>query len=143
MSNKKKLGLLIGMDSNCHTTLFGPDTNKRGEVLEDFIAASGLCTENIGHNPTYESRNSQTCIDCTLTKDMHTSVLDRHVCQDYNGSDHNKILYKQELVSIPKTWKWHRAVWDKFNRKLLKLDYNLPPLIDRTCCEEMLSNLYK
>ena len=34
--------VLIGMDSNCHSELYGTETNKRGEQLEDFIGHYNL-----------------------------------------------------------------------------------------------------
>ena len=36
---------LIGMDSNCHSKLFGLETNKRGEQIEDFIGQYNLKVE--------------------------------------------------------------------------------------------------
>ena len=38
----KRLAILLCIDSNCHSSSFGTDDNKRGEVLEDFIAANNL-----------------------------------------------------------------------------------------------------
>ena len=34
----KGYGIILGMDTNAHSTSFGPDTNKRGEELDLFIA---------------------------------------------------------------------------------------------------------
>ena len=41
----KRLAILLCMDSNCHSSSFGTDDNKRGEVLDDFIAAHNLKIE--------------------------------------------------------------------------------------------------
>ena len=38
-ARKKGLPLLLGMDSNAHSDLFGNETNKRGEELEDYTPA--------------------------------------------------------------------------------------------------------
>ena len=140
----RNLGIVIGADSNCHSSLFGPTTNKRGEVLEDFIANSGLVVENIGHTPTYESRGNSTCIDCTLSRNLNTTIIDWHVNQDYNGSDHNTIFFSisHDLVKLPRTWKWHRADWNKFSKIMETIETHLPKLVDYQCCEEMLQNLY-
>lgn len=43
-----RTAILICMDSNCHSSSFGIDTNKRGEALDIFIAANILKIENIG-----------------------------------------------------------------------------------------------
>ena len=56
----KGLGVILGIDSNCHSQLFGPTTNKRGEALELFIAKYNLQVENTCHTPTYESRGAKT-----------------------------------------------------------------------------------
>ena len=58
----KSLGILIAADTNCHSSLFGPSTNKRGEQLELFIARYKLHIENNSHIPTCESRGAATCI---------------------------------------------------------------------------------
>ena len=42
----KRLGIIIAADTNCHSSLFGPSTNKRGEQLELFIAKYKLNVEN-------------------------------------------------------------------------------------------------
>ena len=44
--------LLLGIDSNCHSTLYGNETNPRGEKLEDFIASHKLTIENMGKTNT-------------------------------------------------------------------------------------------
>ena len=66
--------LLIGADTNSHTTLFGPDSNRRGLYLEELILNDGLRVENIGMMPTYETIRGnkliRTCIDATLSRDL-------------------------------------------------------------------------
>ena len=70
----KGLGVILCIDSNCHSQLFDPSTNKRGEALELFIAKYNLQVENTCHTPTYESRGAKTCIDITLTTRLSVSV---------------------------------------------------------------------
>ena len=143
-AHKENMGLLLGLDSNCHSTLYGPKTNKRGEKFEDFIAGMGLHVENIGHTPTYESRGAQTCIDCTLSKNLNSSVLKWTVDCVYNGSDHNTIRFSidADKFVIPATWKWHKADWTTFKASLQTLKYSLPNVIDQQYCEDMLQDLY-
>ena len=33
-ADTKGFGIILGIDTNCHSTLFGKETNKRGEALE-------------------------------------------------------------------------------------------------------------
>ena len=52
-ADNRNIGLIICLDSNCHSTLFGPDTNSRGRKFEEAIASHNLNVENIGHTPTF------------------------------------------------------------------------------------------
>ena len=66
--------LLLCMDTNAHSTLYGPDSNARGERLEEFLLLAGLYIENRGQVPTFDVvRNGvriQSCIDITVTKNL-------------------------------------------------------------------------
>ena len=90
-ANDRGLGMVIGMDSNCHSTLFGPKQNQRGHLFDELISNNNLTIENVGHSPTYESRGNKTCIDVTLTRGLRQTIKDWVVDRDYNGSDHNYI----------------------------------------------------
>ena len=68
-ASRKGWAVLIGMNSNCHSVIYGLETNSRGEKLEEFLAETGLEVGNVGKEPTYESRGNSTRIDITLTKD--------------------------------------------------------------------------
>lgn len=54
MIGRKKFPLILGVDTNTHSSLYGPDTNKCGEEFEDCILSCGLYVENQGLSPTYE-----------------------------------------------------------------------------------------
>ena len=60
--------MIIGMDSNCRSTLFGPKQNQRGYLFDELIVNNNLIIGNVGHSPTFESRGTKTCIDVTLHK---------------------------------------------------------------------------
>ena len=68
--------MIIGMDTNCHSTLFGPKQNQRGYLFDELIANNNLIIENVGHSPTYESRGNKTCIDVTLTRGLRQTIKD-------------------------------------------------------------------
>ena len=55
----KDLALVMGIDSNAHSTLYGTKTNKRGEDFEDFILKNGLMVENVGVVPTFSAYRSR------------------------------------------------------------------------------------
>ena len=88
-------------DTNCHSELFGPDTNKRGEKLDEFIFEYGLKVENIGMIPTFENARSASCIDATLTMG-NIGVREWRVSQDFNGSDHRMITFCIDTNTEPR-----------------------------------------
>ena len=93
----KQFPVVIGVDSNAHSTLYGPDNNTRGEAFEDFVLQYGLDVANVGTVPTFEIQRGnkliQTHIDVTLTRNLATPIEDWRVDQGYNASDHNTILF--------------------------------------------------
>ena len=112
--------ILIGMDSNCHSELYGLETNKRGEYLEDFIGQHNLKVENQGKVPTYQSAIGRSIIDITLSSKLSTSILNWRVNQSPNFSDHNTIKFEMsvDLEDIPPTRKWEKMDWDAFRLSL-------------------------
>ena len=89
-SNKKKYPILFGLDTNAHSTLYGPVSNTRGEELEEFIVTNGLNTVNVGETPTFETIRGgkliTSFIDVTLTYKLTNSIKDWWVDQSYNLS---------------------------------------------------------
>ena len=54
--NRRGLPLLLGMDSNAHSHLWGcEETNARGEALEELIAGRNLTVMNTGTVPTFKT----------------------------------------------------------------------------------------
>ena len=52
------LGIVIGMDSNAHSLLYGAKKqNKRGDNLDKFTIDNNLQPINIGNTPTWSKRN--------------------------------------------------------------------------------------
>ena len=47
--------LIVSMDANAHSTLYGHETNARGETLEEFVLEHNLQIENIGSCLLYTS----------------------------------------------------------------------------------------
>ena len=144
-ATRKGWAVLIGMDSNCHSVIYGLETNSRGEKLEEFLAETGIEVENVGKEPTYESRGNSTRIDITLTRGLKCEVLDWEVDRRYNGSDHNTITFKigRDKIILPKTWKWHKADWEKFSESLLNYKTTLSNLIKDEDCEKELTSMYR
>ena len=96
--------LLLCIDTNCHSSSFGPETNKRGEKLDEFIATYHLNIENVGSEYTFETSNAHTVIDITLSSRLSVSVTDWKVDKTNNFSDHNNITFTlcSELIALEK-----------------------------------------
>ena len=147
MITDKDYAVIIGVDSNAHSSLYGPTTNARGNLFEDFILEHGLKVENNGSAPTFETRRGtrliQTHIDVTLSRGLQTDIKDWRVCRDYNASDHNSILFQIECHRPePELIRpWSKADWTLLRETLSEAAYNIPKdmsmkkldrLVDRT-----------
>ena len=141
----KGLGIIIAAETNCHSSIFGPTTNKRGEQLELFIVRYKLHVENNSHIPRYESRGAATCIDITLTARLGASVMDWQVNKAFNSSNHNSIEYKLEadMFTIEPQWLWAKADWSKFSSEIEKnLRTEVKFVIGQKECDHMV-NVFK
>ena len=144
-AESKGYGLLMGMDSNCHSTLYGASTNKRGEALEDYIAQNQLYVENIGLVPTFKTRWGESIIDITLTKRLSVSVKNWVVDEGYNGSDHNSIKFKicTDIKEQRQQPLLHKADWDQFAVELDKRPMRLPSEMTEQRLEKCVAQFYR
>ena len=144
----KGMPVIIGTDSNAHSTLYGPDNNARGEAFEDFVVQYGLEIANYGTAPTFETRRGdrliQTHIDVTLSRDLATPVENWRVNREYNASDHNTIHFEvkstkpePELVRP-----WSKADWALFKRILSHADYGIPKDMSMKKLDRLLERTY-
>ena len=149
MATSKGLPVILAMDSNAHSVLFGPTSNKRGDDFEDLVMSHGLTVENVGEDPTFETQRNnkviRTCIDVTLSRDLHIPVSNWRVDRSYNASDHNSIYF--ELQSPTDTQKevrpWSKADWTIFRKVLSEYNYFMPSTISMKKLDKMLHVLYK
>ena len=72
--------IVLCLDSNAHSKSWGcPDTNPRGEIMEEFIVNHDLTLVNSGNADTFDSSRSSTIIDitlCTKTNGLKAVGLD-------------------------------------------------------------------
>ena len=143
-TNDNRTGLLICMDSNCHSTTYGNETNKRGEMLEDFIATNLFKIENIGKNYTYETSQAKTIIDITISKSLNISVTDWTVDKTNNFSDHNTITFalNTEKLILPQSRQWEKADWKTFETELNGRSVKLREKITPQRMEKALDKFY-
>ena len=145
-AEQKGFGIILGMDSNAHSTSFGPDTNKRGENLDLFIAQYKLDIANCSHDPTFESRGAKTCIDITLSSRLAVSLQDWHVDRSYNGSDHNSIYFTScvDIISTNPSWLWNQANWPAFSDHIDRhLRTHIPSNITQKSLDHAVNDMYE
>ena len=143
----KSCKLILGIDSNCHSELFGKETDKRGELLEDFIFLNDLVVENRGNIPTFSTlknnKLASSFIDVTLSKDV--DVVDWRVDESFNNSDHNTLCY--ELLLDPPPVKlirpWSKANWTRFNRILASHTFAVPEIMSIKKLDKLVQSMYK
>ena len=149
MISDRKLPVIMSLDSNAHSDLFGPDTNARGEVLEDFILNHNLYVENLGDLPTFEVRRGdkliQTHIDVTLSRDLHFTLENWHVDRSYNASDHNTIRFncKATETSIKTVRPWSKTDWAVFSDELKRADYRVPAVMSMKKLDRLTDRMYE
>ena len=78
-------GIILAVDSNAQSTIFGPDQNPRGTEFEELLFRHGLHVENVGEVPTFQTSLRQSHIDVTLTRDLPVAISGWRVDTAYNG----------------------------------------------------------
>jgi len=73
--NSKQIPLILGIDSNAHSALWGNETNERGLAMEDLIFANNLTVINSGTKPTFVTGRAETHIDITLANEKAQEIL--------------------------------------------------------------------
>ncbi len=112
----ENLPLLIGCDANAHHQAWGStDTNRRGEILLDYVIAKDLVVENEGNSPTFVTSTRKEVLDITLSNlSMSRHTADWKVEDKDSFSDH-RIISMKLLATPQKETKLFRPV-RKINR---------------------------
>ena len=144
-AEEKQYPMVLTFDSNCHSVLYGNNTNRRGEDFETFIVRQGFFVENIGIFPTFETfrggRWLSSNVDVTLSRG--TRVVDWNIDRSYNGSDHNSVRFKLDLEpqQVKEVRPWSRAKWKTFSDKL-NIDYVIPETVTIKKIDKMVDFMY-
>ena len=126
---EKGLPLISGIDCNAHSALWGsPDTNKRGEDLEEFIFQNGLYVQNVGSTPTWVSRGLSSIINITATSGVRNRISNWHVTPEHTFSDHKLLSFTLDEPQGGKilTRNYARANWSTF-ASIIEADLEEPP----------------
>ena len=133
--------LIINADSNCHSVLWGPETNPRGELMEEYIMDNDLIIQNIGNAPTFVTNRGceiRTNIDVTLTKNFD-EIKDWKVSETITLSDHKEINYVLKLgtkLTKPKIYLTEKLNEAKFNEYILAKLPKIPEIISKEWVEK-------
>ena len=140
---KRGYSILIGADTNAHSTMWGHETNQRGSRFEDFIQDYDLQVHNIGKDYTFECKTGKSVIDVTLSRNLKLKIEDWKVCRAYNYSDHNTIKYNitTDIIEITPHRQYESADWNSFQAELLKQDLYIPKVTNQEKLERMVNKL--
>ena len=123
--NKGDYDVIIGTDSNSHSTVWNsPSTNKRGELLEQFLIDNDLFCCNVGNNPTFVNGSGfSSIIDLTLANfRLSQRVSNCHVEQVLHSTDHYRVLFTVDCpnfrIEPVKTWNYRKGEWSYFKSQL-------------------------
>ncbi|XP_050312879.1 uncharacterized protein LOC126747944 [Anthonomus grandis grandis] len=130
INHQRLENLIIGCDANAHHTIWGSTgTNKRGESLLNYCAASGLNIINVGEEPTFVNILHREIIDLTIGKGRICDLVKKwHVSDEPSLSDHRYIRFDLESMDTnPETYRNARKTdWDLFNEILGRELENCP-----------------
>ena len=118
----KNIPIVVGIDSNAHSTLWGcTANNKRGDILEEWLLPSNLSLVNQGNELTFVSAIGSSIIDLTLCSlQLINKINDWFVEPEYQFSDHRKIVFTLDFDYTLEIWSrsLRKADW-KFFRSIL------------------------
>ena len=112
------LDLIIGTDSNAHNEVWGStDTNRRGEILLEYLIANNLVISNEGNNPTFLNKRSEQVLDLTLSSErIAQKITNWRVVEEDSFSDHRLITFRicskpdgaARIISLVKKTNWNK-----------------------------------
>jgi ribonuclease HI len=112
--------LILGTDSNAHSTLWGRTQNTRGNELELVMAGTDLKIENLpGGLPTFRGNQGEgTHIDLTLTLNANNDCIGWNTTF-FPDSDHNLITFKCAIKpEKEKVRAWNKISWGQVRQSI-------------------------
>ncbi|KAI5750180.1 hypothetical protein M8J76_013460 [Diaphorina citri] len=132
LANFEGENVIIGMDANAKSFIWGDRACDRGRKMEDFICQRGLMVVNDNRElPTFSSTNGESYIDLTITQGgINRYIEEWKVHEGEIVSDHRLITFnvfvnKSEIENNRKIdvigFNLKRANWVRFEEKLKEL----------------------
>lgn len=121
---KERIPLVVGMDSNAHSPLWGSDDrNSRGEELEEILLTKNLTVLNAGTEPTFQTVRAKSVIDVTCANTwamQKLNICDWMVLSETSFSDHKYISFEMGnyVPSEEKFRNLRKADWKLFQSLL-------------------------
>ena len=120
--------VLIQMDSNAHSQLFGsPDQNARGDILEQLLADNQFVPINQSNEWTFHGGRGKSVIDVTFASaDLASNITEwRVITNDTIHSDHK--LIQMKLVINRPVYEYGRDLskvnWQTFRNELNDVNF--------------------
>ena len=128
---EKRLGLILAIDCNANSTLWGHSTNPRGIIMAEIMTKYGLLLQNRGKELTYDCQLGRTIINLTLTCNLGGGIRNWRIIKGQNFSDHNTIRFEiaSEILELPSRRKWDKTDWITFTAELEKTCLTEPAFI--------------
>ena len=126
IANKGTCSVLVGTDSNAHSTVWNcSSTNRRGELVEDFLITNNLQCVNVGNRLTFRHAMGWTSIiDITFADySLASNIFNWKVDTDLHMSDHFRICFTINnsntcrLIDVT-DWDYKRGNWQLFKIEL-------------------------
>ena len=138
---KRKLPLIVGMDSNAHSSMWGAeDTNDRGRELEEVFFELDLVVLNQGSEYTFDAGNRKSIIDVTVANRFAIekwNLDDWKVEKGESFSDHKYISFSGGSFVPQKTVmrNLNKANWNLFRESLDMVEW--PVVEEESRLEEL------
>lgn len=102
-SASSSIPIIIGADCNAHHSLWNSsDTNRRGELLVEYLTTTCLDIQNVGCEPTFANKIRQEVIDITLmTQNLSNRIKNWAVSCEETLSDHKEINFQVDCKTMP------------------------------------------
>ena len=86
-----------------------------------------------------------TCIDAMLTRDLGDKISNWKVDQNYNGSDHNTIIFEilASEKKMTKTRNWEKGDWGSFTSRIRSEEFYEPEVMTEKKLDRCVQQMYK